>query len=58
MIFDDLYNKVIDIDSSYNVGDVNVVVWSTEDGFKIVKDIRLSTSFDNVGKFVEIVIDG
>lgn len=57
MIFDDLYNKVIDIDSSYNIGDINVVV-STEEGYKIVKDIRISKSYDGVGMFVELVIDG
>ena len=57
MTFDELYNKVIDIDSGYNIGDINVVV-STEDGYKIVKDIRISKSYDGVGMFVELVIDG
>lgn len=57
MTFDELYNKVIDIDSGYNIGDINVVV-STEEGYKIVKDIRISKSYDGVGMFVELVIDG
>ena len=57
MTFDELFNKVIDIDSGYNIGDINVVV-STEEGYKIVKDIRISKSYDGVGMFVELVIDG
>ncbi len=57
MTFDELYNKVIDIDSSYNIGDMNVVV-STEDGYKIVKDIKLTTSYDGVGMFVQLVFEG
>lgn len=57
MTFDELYNKVIDIDSGYNIGDINVAV-STEDGYKIVKSIEVRESIDGVGKFVELVIDG
>lgn len=54
MTFEELYDKVIDIDCNGNYGSLNVAV-SYEYGYKIVKDISVETSLvDNVGKFVLI----
>ena len=54
MTFEELYNKVIDMDCNGNYSPFNVVV-AYEYGYKFVKDISVETSpVDNVGKFVLI----
>lgn len=57
MTFYEFYCIVRDLDNDCDIGEMNVAV-STEDGFKIVKDVQISKSCDGVGKFVELVIDG
>lgn len=56
MNFYEFYSKVEKLYVELSIGRMNVAV-STEDGVKIVKDIKLTTSIDGVGKFVEIVYD-
>lgn len=52
MTFEELYNKVVDMDCEANFSPLNVVV-ADEYGYKIVKDISVETSpVDGVGKFV------
>lgn len=54
MTFEELYNKVIDMDCDGNYSPFNVVV-ADEWGYKIVNDISVETSpIDGVGKFVLI----
>lgn len=57
MTFEELYQRVIDLDMGGNLSPMNVAV-STESGYKIVKSIEIRESIDGVGKFVELVIDG
>lgn len=56
MTFEDLYQRVLDLDMDGNLSPMNVAV-STEDGYRIVKSIEIRESIDGVGKFVEIVYD-
>ena len=54
MTFEELYNKVVDMECEANFSPLNVVV-ADECGYKIVKDISVETSpVDGVGKFVLI----
>ena len=57
MTFEELYNKVVDMDCEANFSPLNVVV-AAEYGYKIVKDISVETSpIDGVGKFVLITCE-
>ena len=52
MTFEDLYNKVIDLDFNGNYSPLNVVVDDAEGRLVIVNNITIETSIDGVGKFV------
>ena len=51
MTFEDLYNKVIELDCDGNYSPMLVAV-NTEAGYLPVSDIVIETSCDGVGKFV------
>lgn len=51
MTFEDLYNKVIELDCDGNYSPMLVAV-STESGYLPVSDIVVETSCDGVGKFI------
>lgn len=52
MTFEDLYNKVIDLDSNCNYDSLNVVVEDGEGRLVIVNNISIETSVDGVGRYV------
>lgn len=52
MTFEDLYDKVIDLDCNGNYSPFNVVVKDAEGRLAFVNDITIETSVDGVGKFV------
>ena len=52
MTFEDLYNKVIDLDYNGNYSPFNVVVEDVEGNLLIVNNITIATSMDGVGKYV------
>lgn len=52
MTFEDLYNKIIDLDCYFNYNPLNVVVEDAKGRLAVVNDITIETSVDGVGKYV------
>lgn len=52
MTFEDLYDKVLDLDCNGNYSPFNVVVEDDEGRLVIVNNITIETSVDGVGKYV------
>lgn len=52
MIFEDLYDKVLDLDMNGSCNSLNVVVEDAEGRLVIVNNITIETSVDGVGKYV------
>lgn len=52
MIFEDLYDKVLDLDMKGSCNSLNVVVEDAEGRLVIVNNITIETSVDGVGKYV------
>lgn len=52
MTFEDLYNKVCDLDCDGNYSPFNVCVRNDEGRLTIVNNITVETSADGAGKYV------
>lgn len=52
MTFEDLYDKVIDLDCNGNYSPLNVVVEDAEGRLVIINDVTIEISVDGVGKYV------